>query len=96
MFIACKNETDNKFSELSEAIQNTEKCVKLYKKIEYEKMFKKEVSRYKNNIIHYLIKLKQMDSSIDLDRFISGVIKSYEIDKMETKTPDFVGRKRYY
>ena len=49
----------------------------------------------KNNIIHNLIKLKQMDSSIDLERFISGVIKSYEIDKMETKTPDFVGRKRY-
>lgn len=33
LFVLCKNETDNKFSELSEAIENTKKRVKLNKKI---------------------------------------------------------------
>ena len=85
IFVICKNEDDNYCDSLSYVEKHMQKRRELYKKVEYDVMFKNKLNSYKNNVVYNLIKMKEMNSSIYLNQFINDVIKTYKINEIKQK-----------
>ena len=85
VFVFCKNEKDNYCDTFSYVQEKIKKRVELYNKIEKRVMFKKHLEHHKRVIAYSIMRLKHLDSSINLEKCISNIIKTHSLEKIKMK-----------
>lgn len=85
VFVFCKNEKDNYCDRFDYVKKEMKKRMELYKKIEKRAMFRKHLEHHKRVICYSLWRLKQLNSSINLENYISNIIKNSSLENVKTK-----------
>ena len=85
VFVFCKKEEDNYCDTFNFVQQKMKKRMELYNKIEKREMIQKHLEYHKQVIGYTLRKLKQLNSSIDLDKCFNDIRQKLEFDDIKEK-----------
>ena len=85
VFVFCKNEKDNYCDTFNFVQQKMKKRMELYNKIGKRTMIKKHLEHHKRVIGYSLMRLKQLNSSINLEKCVSDIIKNHSLENVKMK-----------